>query len=310
MTVTNAGRLVDAADTRLYVEEHGDPSAPALLYLHGGPGMGCAGFVAWQAERLGGALRLIAFDQRGAARSAPLTANTSLDEDVLVADCEALRVALGIDRWSVLGHSFGARLALRYALRHPDRLHAALFECPVWDVAETERYRAPFLSAMLEQRGDRAAAAVLRAFVARCDAFADGYPIRYHTWRAAAGPWYLYDQSRVDEMRAAAARDLPEIAQRNTAYHFQALQRPGSMFFESLLPLLPELRVPALVIRGAADLVMTPRQLSAFRVTLPHGTAVEVPEAGHFVQFEQPDRYAELVTAYVLAAASGELPAR
>jgi len=103
--------LIPVGGTRLFVEVFGDPSRPALLYLHGGPGMSCHEFTRWQAGLLGRELRLIAFDQRGVLRSDPVGEDEPVTEEVLVEDCEALRQALGVERWAVLGHSFGGRLA-------------------------------------------------------------------------------------------------------------------------------------------------------------------------------------------------------
>ena len=67
------------------------------------------------------------FDQRGCGRSTPhasapdtdLASNTTSN---LIADIELLRRHLDIDRWLVLGGSWGSTLALAYAERHPDRV--------------------------------------------------------------------------------------------------------------------------------------------------------------------------------------------
>ncbi len=71
--------------------------------------------------------RIILFDQRGCGRSRPhasVEANTTWH---LVADIEAIRTTLGIDKWMVFGGSWGATLALIYAQAHPDRaLHLIL----------------------------------------------------------------------------------------------------------------------------------------------------------------------------------------
>jgi proline iminopeptidase len=66
--------------------------------------------------------RLVIYDQRGAGRSRPLGSlegNTTPD---LVADIEALRRHLGIDRWLLFGGSWGSTLALAYAQAHPDHV--------------------------------------------------------------------------------------------------------------------------------------------------------------------------------------------
>lgn len=61
---------------------------------------------------------IVRFDQRGCGRSSahggPFTIAQAVD------DLEQVRQALGVDRWAVLGHSWGAELALRYAAQHPD----------------------------------------------------------------------------------------------------------------------------------------------------------------------------------------------
>jgi pimeloyl-ACP methyl ester carboxylesterase len=62
-----------------------------------------------------------------------------------------------------------------------------------------------------------------------------------------------------------------------------------------LCPLLPELSVPALLITGGRDLVCGPRQIEAFRERVTGGRVHAFPQAGHFVQVEDPGSYADLV---------------
>jgi proline iminopeptidase len=109
---------------RLHVREWGrEDGLPALL-LHGGPGSGCAP-VLWRTfdpERY----RVIAPDQRGAGLSAPrgdIRHNTLAD---LLADLRHLRRRLGIERWLVVGGSWGATLALAHALDEPDAVTGLL----------------------------------------------------------------------------------------------------------------------------------------------------------------------------------------
>ncbi|MGB1699480.1 MAG: prolyl aminopeptidase, partial [Nannocystaceae bacterium] len=90
------------------------------VFLHGGPGGGCADDHRrfFDPTRY----RIVLFDQRGAGRSTPhacLESNTTWD---LVDDIERLRTHLGIERWMVFGGSWGSTLALAYAQSHPDRV--------------------------------------------------------------------------------------------------------------------------------------------------------------------------------------------
>lgn len=102
---------------RIYYEQCGRTEGLPVVFLHGGPGSGCSPRhrQLFDPQRC----RVILFDQRGCGRSLPrgsLHANTS---EHLVADIEHLRRHLGIERWLVVGGSWGAGLALAYAAAHP-----------------------------------------------------------------------------------------------------------------------------------------------------------------------------------------------
>ncbi len=112
--------MLDVGDGySVYWEESGNHDGPAVIFLHGGPGAGCA-----PAHRRffdADHWRIILFDQRGCGRSTPtadISANTTQH---LIADIEALRMKLAIDNWLVFGGSWGALLALAYGIAHPDR---------------------------------------------------------------------------------------------------------------------------------------------------------------------------------------------
>jgi proline iminopeptidase len=290
-------RLIPVRGTRLFAEVCGDSSSPVLLYLHGGPGMSCYEFTRWQARLLGRLLRLIAFDQRGVLRSDPVGEDDLVTEDVLVEDCEALRMALGVERWALLGHSFGGRLALRYAARYPARVTSVLFENPGWDAEMTERYRLPALADVYDSLGETALAQECRDLAARPDMFAEGYRLDLLAGLDAPGRcWYLADQEFRRSMEEAAVGRPSEDHTATVA--MKLINGPG--IYDSLLPLLSGLHMPALLIVGKSDLVTSPEQINAFRSRVPHGRVAVFEHSGHFVQLEQAEEYSALVTAFVL----------
>jgi proline iminopeptidase len=107
---------VDETHT-LYVEECGNPSGVPVLVLHGGPGGGCSPRLRrfFDPEYW----RIILFDQRGAGRSRPYAHLEGNSLVHLLGDIEKIRAHLSIDRWALLGGSWGSTLALHYALAHP-----------------------------------------------------------------------------------------------------------------------------------------------------------------------------------------------
>ena len=134
------GLLDVGGGQRLYWEACGSAGGAPAVALHGGPGSGCTPW--WRTLFDPAAYRAILFDQRNCGRSTPhagepgidLTANTTANQ---IADVERLREHLGVERWLVLGGSWGAVLAQAYAEAHPRRVsQLVLFGVPAGDPEE------------------------------------------------------------------------------------------------------------------------------------------------------------------------------
>ena len=135
-TIEVVAREVNAA--------HGDCSKkPGLVFLQGGPGFESprpleqGGWISEAAKEF----RVFLLDQRGTGLSTPVTTEALLAlgdaraqaeylacfrSDAIVDDCEAIRKEAGIDRWTLLGQSFGGFCSLRYLSAAPEGLAAAL----------------------------------------------------------------------------------------------------------------------------------------------------------------------------------------
>ena len=135
----------------------GDARAPALLYLQGGPGFPAPRQrFEWVSHALERGYQVVLLDQRGTGRSTRIDSATpelirtdvlaSLRADEIVADAEALREEMGLDRWDVLGQSFGGFCLMHYLAAHPDSVGRALFTGGVPSIGEgaDEVYRATF----------------------------------------------------------------------------------------------------------------------------------------------------------------------
>jgi proline iminopeptidase len=118
--------MLDAGDGQsVYWEQCGNPAGKPAVVLHGGPGSGCTpGHRRWfDPDRY----RIVLLDQRNCGRSRPHASEEATDLSTnttghLIADLELLRTHLGIERWLVVGGSFGCVLGLAYAQRHPSRV--------------------------------------------------------------------------------------------------------------------------------------------------------------------------------------------
>ena len=150
ITITRGGFTV-------FARVIGDPKAPALLYLQGGPGFPAPRQrFEWFTHALERGYQVVLLDQRGTGRSTRIDSATpelirtdvlaSLRADEIVADAEALREEMGLDRWVVLGQSFGGFCLLRYLAAHPEGVGKALFTGGVPSIGKgaDEVYRATF----------------------------------------------------------------------------------------------------------------------------------------------------------------------
>jgi pimeloyl-ACP methyl ester carboxylesterase len=137
---------------------------PFLVFLQGGPGqeaprpVGRPGSPSWL-DRAVRDFRVLMLDQRGTGRSTPYGAPgpdpaadaerlTHFRADAIVQDAECFRQHLGVERWSVLGQSFGGFCALHYLSVAPDSLREVFFTggLPPVGVPTEDIYAATFES--------------------------------------------------------------------------------------------------------------------------------------------------------------------
>ena len=125
LTPRETGWLDVGSGHSIYWETCGNPQGKPALFLHGGPGGGCFS----DHRRLfdPARYRIMLFDQRGCGRSRFTDRCEANTTQHLVDDIERLRNLLGVTQWGlVLGGSWGATLALRYAQLHRARVAALI----------------------------------------------------------------------------------------------------------------------------------------------------------------------------------------
>ncbi|KEO83514.1 hypothetical protein EL26_09945 [Tumebacillus flagellatus] len=287
----------------LYVEVSGPEDAPPLLFLHGGPGgSGCYEFLEAQRERLSKSVRLLAFDQRGVLRSEALTEADSCTLEDLVEDCEGLRNHFGYERWSVLGHSFGGFVATAYAHQHPTSVEKLVLDCPALDFNLSAIYMLEKSAVEFEKLGDGERAAQARALVAADLSAQERFnqmvtlslELKEHRDNLY---WYRpvpgYFGKMIDESGIA------EENWKRTSAHVEKITADPRLF-ESLLPLLPDLRCPVLLVRGESDSITCDVQAGAVLRDVQGSEQIIIEQAGHVPAVEQADRFAEVVTKFLL----------
>lgn len=271
----------------IYVEEVGLKGGRPAVFLHGGPGSGAQAFHRTLFDAARDHVFLI--DQRGAGRSHPYLSCDSNTTAHLIADLEVVRAHFGIEKWMVVGGSWGSTLAIAYAARHPDRVSAlvlrAIFlgtpEEVAWAFVEGPRTFRPEL---------------FDAFCCQLPAEERGDPLTAYVRRLTGpdGP----DRTRAAHAWNAYERALSELAPQ----HVGIPEKPGE---DSRLPPTPiveahyirnsfflkpgellsnayELRdIPGAIIQGRYDLLCPPRSAYAISERWPKARLQIIDHAGH-----------------------------
>ena len=272
-------RLVAVDDgTRLRTWTSGSGGAlPAVVLLHGGPGLW--DYLAPIARMLEPLTLVHRFDQRGCGGSDPSGAQSVARS---VADVEALRRHWGHDSWVVLGHSFGATLALEYAVAHPGRTAAMGYLDGVgvgdWRAAyHRERSRR-----MTEDQQRRLAALEARPGRSR-DEEVDYRALSWFTDHA--------DPVRGWELALERARTDHEI---NTEANRLLDAETSGWSTDEVLTRAGTLTVPCWFVHGTGD----PRPAGAvadLAAAVPGAELHLLEGAGHEPWCEQPESFGELL---------------
>jgi proline iminopeptidase len=116
--------LIKTEDGVIHYRKYG--SGEPLLIINGGPGLDCEGFVPL-AKLLSDKYMAILFDQRGTGKSElKQVDSTTITMDLMAKDIETIRKYFKIDKWIVLGHSFGGWMAEYYATKYPESIKAMI----------------------------------------------------------------------------------------------------------------------------------------------------------------------------------------
>ena len=290
-----SGELDRGDGHRLYWEESGNPHGMPVLFLHGGPGAGTApGYRRFFDPDL---WRIVLFDQRGCGRSTPpasLDANTTPH---LIADIEALRRRLGIERWLLFGGSWGSTLALAYGQAHSDRVLGFILRGIFLFRPEEVEW---FLTGMGKFFPEAAA-----RFLGHLPPEQRWAPLApYHRLltdpdprvrMAAARIWCGYEEScaRLMPRRDVALDDGACLAMARIECHYMV--NHGFLAAPLLDGMAAIAHLPAIIVQGRYDVICPPTSAADLLAAWPGARMVMVADAGHSAM--EPGIRAALVKA-------------
>lgn len=268
---------------RMHYRVHGPDTAPVLVLVHGF-GASVHTWEPW-VERLQTQYRIISVDlpghgltrtPRGYSFSA--SSNAQLIDDLVD--------RLGVRRFTIVGHSMGGAVAVRYALRAPQKLDAVVLVAAAAWPRERPSDRAPLVFQLLRNPIGRA---ILRYVNPR--PFAERGLISAYRDREMVSDEVV--DRYVDLARAPGRRALLTSGRNNAGD----------------APLRPEMfagiGVPVLVIHGEDDRIIPVEDSRALAAAMPSARLVTYPDTGHMPMEETPDRSAADLRDFLQATRQG-----
>lgn len=270
----------------IYYEICGNPTGKPVVFLHGGPGSGCN---PTQRRFFDPAhYRIILIDQRGCGRSKPLgevEQNTTSD---LIADIEAIRTTLEIDKWLVFGGSWGSTLALAYAIQHPTKvtgliLRGIFLSRPSeldWFLGQVKTFFPEPWNKLCDYLPSSERNNPLMAYEKLI--FSDDLNINI----PAAIHWNNYESSIMSLLPRATTTNIEvngdvELARARVQIHYIK-----NLCFVGKLDLLAHAEaklshIPTQIIQGRYDMVCPPISAWELKNVMPHADLQIIEDAGH-----------------------------
>ena len=263
-----------------------------MVLCHGGPGG--YDYLAPIADMTSDLCQVIRYDQRGSGRSQPVG---PYDVSTFVGDLEGLRKHFNFERWIVGGHSWGAGLALAYAVRFPTRTIAVLHIAgtgidPRWH----DEYRENRLNTLSES--EREEYQRLRAQREHAKG-TEGERI-LDRLRTLSRKTDVFDPNRVDELPNFDEYPVSSEANEKVGADWKSYTT-DSKFQQSVY----NLSVPVLFLHGACD----PRPshfIETLAAKLRRSTFASIPESGHYPWIEKPDEVKAALRQFVVDFTTNE----
>lgn len=289
-------RVMLSNGIELDVVDQGSKDAPALIFLHGFP----ESHRTWrhQIAHFADTYRCVAPDQRGYRGSSKPREVEAYTPDKLIGDIFLLADALGIETFTIVGHDWGGAIAWGVAItgQHSRVTRAVIANAP---------HPLIFQRLLYTSRQQREASQYIRAFR---DPANDAL-VREHGLSGLLRKALDWSETAdmEQEERAALLEDWKDTDAafgmlnyyRASPMTVPAMDEPFALPEGWTPPALPKLTIPTLVIWAMDDLALPPENLDGLDAVIEPLEIVKVPDCGHFVPWEAPDKFNAAMQAFL-----------
>ncbi len=269
-TATQSGYM-QVDDGLLFFQKFG--FGEPIIVLHGGPGLNQS-YLLPQMLELAKDHEMIFYDQRGSGKSL----NTEINPDYInierfTEDLEQLRLSLGLKKFILIGHSWGCKLAINYAAKHPDAVSKLILLNPA---SADDKGKSVFYEKLSEK-----IAAIKNSLqpLSKYDDFEKLNDEEIHKLYKTLFSLYFYDAKNIKFLTLKTDKISEQ-----SGFKCREILDSESI---NLFPALKSLKIPTLVIHGNQDI--TPKQtVQEIKEAIPNAQIAYLEQCGHFSYIEHP----------------------
>lgn len=261
------------------------PGTPLVL-LHGGPG--ASSYYLDPLAALGDDRPVVFYDQLGAGRSDHITDTTLMTVAHYVAELDSLRRALKLERFHLLGHSWGTMLGTEYALAHPDAVKSLILASPALSTARWLADADTLLATLPDS---------LQRIIARHEAdgtfdapeYQSAVMAYYHRYLSRRDPWTPETDTTFAQLGIAVYGYMwgpSEFTGTGTLRDFDVTDSVGMI------------RVPTLFTTGEYD-EARPVTVRYYASLIPNAEVAMIPGAAHLTMQDSPEQNIRIVREFL-----------
>jgi proline iminopeptidase len=286
------GRLVEVNGTRLWVESEG--SGEPLLLLAGGPASSHL-ILHPHFSALADRFEVFYVDYRGRGKSERPARWTDVTFEQDVADVEGLRRALGLERLSIYGFSYGGMVAMEYALRHPERVRKLILANTVHSPEMWQRNHENINREIENQYPE----VWDRILALRGAGHRSNDPEIQELYRVHGPLVRFYDPANAAKLPSEPGAKNPELYRAFAGDDIEFFLGGEVARLPDFRPRLKELTMPLLILAGRWDRALFPRCQREFQQYAPQARFVWMERSGSFSHLEEPERVMSLVRDFL-----------
>lgn len=290
--------FVDSHGVLIYYETVGR-GAP-LMIVHGGPGASHDYFLPYLLPLMR-SVKLVFIDERGSGKSAKVEDPKQYNVANMVEDLEAVRVALGLGKISMLGHSFGGVLVEAYALKYQKNLSHLILGSTFASTQEINEALAKMKADMDPKDRERLNALEAAGLFGKGEIWEHGrYPEEYAklAWGKGYFPYIYVNQPDPNYDPVSSNTTTAWDVYREMWGSDGEFIVDGNLKEVEYVDRLSEIKVPTLIIVGEHD-ESDPKMSKEMHERIAGSQLVILPRSGHMTFVDQPEMFLKTVREFV-----------